>query len=770
MMEKKKESLLITCITGAILYVVFIFFVIHYRIIVREQPDLGLMDAINVALTDLMTRPFMIFPFPDGVFQTVAIWTFLAALAGLLWYSSAKSKAHYDPNKVQGDAEWMKSTKDYNKKFADPKGVNDAIFSRNVKLNIDNQKTRRNQNVFIIGGSGAGKSYNFVGPNIMQANTSLVITDPSGGLLEEYGHFLEYKGYRVKCFNLDHMDRGNHYNPFKYIKDDQDIMIMVNTIMENTTPPNASKGDPFWDNAEKLYWTALCAYVFHYLEKKDQNFNSVIQLLKISKQENEEEDSSSGIDHLFEEIRKKDPTSFALAQYDKFNTAPGKTRASILISGAARLQAFDLGPVAELTSDDDIDLDRVGDEKTALFIIIPTADKTFVFLAAMMYSQLFQTLYSYSENTAAYSSLIIDGDRQVWKTFRADSPNNAKKRKKEAEAFLERAKGSTIAQNKDYGWWELRTDRDELVGYRGSKEEAEKALERLKEGKVILNSEQSNRGRRLPIHVRMLLDEFANTGRIPQFTEKVATIRKYEISVCIIVQSLSQLKNMYKEEWEALTGNCDNTIYLGGGADYTSTEWLSKLLGKETRAVLNVSYSKNGGGQSINRTGVELFSPSQLRTMDEKECLIIPKSLNAIKDQKYPSEKHPNRKLVLDLNAEKGGYTFNLQKAKELQAEQRTIEENILDTHGPIDPSSGVNDEKKNDIADQRAAEHKNNMDCDGNPLIDPPKKVGGEGSDKTLPLPSKADAEDTIAKTLRENEEIWGPEELMYESAPAGD
>lgn len=361
----------------------------------------------------------------------------------------------------------------------------------------------------------------------------------------------------------------------------------------------------------------------------------------------------------------------------------------------------------------------------------------------------------------------MDEDKQIWKTFRAGSPEEVKRVRKEAEAFFERAKDGIIRKNVDYEWWEIRTNRNELVGYRGTKEEAEKALQKLRAGKVISNSEQSNSGQRLPIHVRMLLDEFANTGKIPQFSEKVATIRKYEISVNIIVQSLSQMKNLYKDDWETITGNCDNTVYLGGGADTVTTEWISKLLGKETRVVMNVNYSKGGGGQSFNRTGVELYTPSQLRTMPEDECIVIPKSLNALKGKKFASDKHPRRSLVKKLNKERGAYIFNSQKAADLLSEHKLNEEIITEKHGnKKEPDKAVY-EAKNEAEQQKAEEYRNNMDVNGEPLVGKPQDVqgNGDGMDQTLPLQTAEEAAGSVEKTLDANDKVWGPDELMYTS-----
>ncbi len=774
--KKKRETLIIIGIVGIVGYIFFVLYMIHVGLVCEEMPYISFMEALSLGVDDLLEQPFAIFPLPKGIFGTIAAITIVAGALIFLFYISQKQKEHYNVDTVQGDAKLLENLDEYNKKYTDPigkttnDGPSNVILSQHIFLTMNNWKTGKNLNFFVIGGSGAGKSFNFIGPNIMQANASFVITDPSGGLFKQYGHFLEYMGYKVKCFNLDNMDRGNHYNPFNYIKNDQDIEILVNTLIQNTTPPEQKSGDPFWEKSETALLVALVAYLFHHATKKMQNFSNVMQLMRSADVNENDSSAKSPLDCLFDEVEEAEGETFAVKQYKTFKMGAGKTLKGILISCAVRLQKFDLEPVAKLTDTDDLDLDYIGDEKTALFVIIPTGDTTFSFLSSMMYSQLFQRLYNYSENTAEYSKCIMDSDKQIWKTFRAQSEVDAVRAQAEADAFFERAKKGKIIFNEDYKWWEIRTNRNELVGYRGTKDLAEKALIKLRDGKVISNSEQSNNGQRLPIHVRFLLDEFANTGRIPAFSEKVATIRKYEISVAIVVQSLQQMKNLYKDDWETLTGNCDNTIYLGGGADTVTTEWISKLLGKETRVVMNVNYSKGGGGQSFNRVGVELLSPSQLRTLSEKKVLIIPSRLNAFLGDKYNSTKHPNWDLVQKLKSERGAFVFDPRKANEFHCERVGEEAVIVDKHGKIQPSNKEQLNKENDVENQIANEAANNTDIDGNPLIGGMANVNasGEGIETTLPLNSKEDANDAIASTIAANEALWAADEIIYGSAPA--
>ncbi|MGN0256321.1 MAG: VirD4-like conjugal transfer protein, CD1115 family [Chordicoccus sp.] len=822
--EGQRKAMRTLLITFLILYAVLMFLVVHVSIVRYGNPLNDLWQNIAGGFVDMIrpTTAFRIFPIPPGTGQAMGAVTALVAVAGAILYLYAGIVKHDNPDTVQGDAKWLKDLYAYNERFTEPfgspshDGPNNMILSQDLFLSMDIQHTRRNLNVFVIGGSGAGKSFNLVGPNIMQANCSMVITDPSAGLYKEYGRFLEYKGYRVKCFNLERMDLSNHYNPFRYIHSDKDIMELVKTLITNTTPPEASKGDPFWEKAETAFDTALIAYIYHYTDTSSHNFSSLMRLLRSAKMtESETSTQKSPLDFIFDEVRKYDPESFAVKQYDLFKTAPAKTAMSILITGGTRLAAFDLDDVMRLTGTDDIDLDSVGNEKTALFICIPTGDGgAFNFLAAMMYSQLFQRMYAYCQETAEFGQLIMDGNEQVVRVFQAENPKESADRAREAGKYLTRIKEGRVVYNKDMQWYEIRTSKNELVTYRGSKEEAEAELSSIRDkGHVLANGKRSNHGQRLPIHCRFLLDEFANIGKIPAFEQLVATMRKYEISVTIILQSLTQMKKMYKDDWSGISGNCDTTIYLGGGADQETTEWLSKLLGKETRVVMNSSFSKNGGSTSLNRTGVELYSPSQLRTMPEDECIVIPKSLNAYKGRKYRTIDHPNKALVDSLPP----YDFDLERLHYLQkedgqsaagwgADEPEEEPKPEETHGLEEPAE-EEEPKQKESRNEQAAQAKaatENMDEQGTPVEGSPAPADGNGplADTILdPLPESAEsrdpmtdgvtndgdesagkplpdslpnaatvASDEFSRLIEQSETGWGEIELIFDSRPPED
>ena len=281
MNEKKRELITFFVKWGLILYAFVVLWVIHAMHVRQELPYLSLNEFIEKGLIDVFIHPLQIFPIPPGTFAAIAGVTALIAISAILIILTTKIRENKNP----ADAKWMQALDRYNEKFTEPfgkrthEGTNNMIFSQDVFMSMNNQKIRRNMNVFVIGGSGAGKSFNFVGPNIMQHNCSYIITDPSGGLYREYGSFLEYMGYKIKCFNLTHMEKGNHYNPFNYIHGDKDIEILVTTLISNTTPPDSKGGDPFWEKSETALLIALIAYLYHYTTKDCQNFSGVMRLI-----------------------------------------------------------------------------------------------------------------------------------------------------------------------------------------------------------------------------------------------------------------------------------------------------------------------------------------------------------------------------------------------------------------------------------------------------------------------------------------------------------
>lgn len=465
------------------------------------------------------------------------------------------------------------------------------ILTNDVKMSLNTRQTRKNLNVMVIGGSGSGKSRFYVKPNLMQANTSYVCTDPKGELLRSTGKMLESYGYKIKVFNLIDMAHSHNYNPFNYIYDVDGnysttaVIKMVNVLMKNTQKEGGGGGDQFWDDSTKALLAALCFYLVECESKEMQNFSEVMKLLKKAEVKEGKDEFQSDLDLIFDALEHpekyhtneaenneqfkslnlidlaknaKAPSQYMCLKYYKdFKKAAGDTAKSILISTAVRLQAFNIPEVMDLTCCDNIHLEMIGDEKTVMYIIIPSSDDTFNFLAAMMYTQLFDVLY----------------DRANFK-----------------------------------------------------------------------------HGGRLPIHVRCLLDEFANVGTIPRFEELLATMRSMEISANVIIQNLSQLKKMYKDSWENVLGNCDSLLFLGG-QEPTTLEHVSKTLGKETIDTRSRNRTRGRQGSTSENDGIlgrELMTVDELKIMKDNECILFVRGIYPFFCNKFVIEKHPNYKRLED--------------------------------------------------------------------------------------------------------------------------
>ena len=432
------------------------------------------------------------------------------------------------------------------------------VLSQNVALSMDGRKTWKNCNVLIVGGSGSGKTRFYLKPNLMQLNCSYVITDPSGEILECYGKFLQNMGYKLKVINLTEMNHSDCYNPFSYVREDADILVMVDVLTKNLTPPDSRTSDPFWPKAQAALLQAICFFLYKECRPADRNFTNVMKLLRIAVVSDGENKSQSPLDIIFADLEKEKPNHIAVMQYAIFKQAPAKTASTILTCAQVDLAPFNLETIANLTSRDTIDMGTIGLEPTALFCITPTAKTSYNWIISLAYTQLFETLY----NTA----------------------------------------------------------------------------------------ETKCKGKRLPVHVRFLLDEFANIGQIPDFPQKLATMRKYEISCDIIIQNMAQLETMYKNDWKTIVGNCDTFIYLGGH-ESSSTEYVSKMLGKQTIKSRNSSrtYGRQGSSNiSYNAQGRELMTPDEIAHMSDDKCLVMVKGLMPFFDKKFDIKKHPNFRFTGD--------------------------------------------------------------------------------------------------------------------------
>ena len=474
-------------------------------------------------------------------------------------YCRGKNAKKFRQGVEYGSARW--GTPADIKPYVDEKDDNNIILTETERLTMSsrpkNPKYARNKNILVVGGSGSGKTRFFVKPNIMQLHSSYCITDPKGTLLVECGNLLAKAKYQIKVLNLINFKKSMHYNPFMYIHSEKDILKLVNTIIANTKGEGDKSGEDFWVKAEKLYYQALIGYIWYEAPEDEMNFSTLLEMINASEAREDDENFKNAVDLMFDELAQREPDHFAVRQYAKYKLAAGKTAKSILISCGARLAPFDIRELRDLMSYDELELDLLGDRKTALFIIIPDTDDTFNFVASIMYTQLF--------------NLLCDRADDVY-------------------------------------------------------------------------------GGRLPVHVRCLLDEFANIGQIPKFDKLIATIRSREISASIILQSQSQLKAIYKDNADTIIGNCDTTLFLGG-KETTTLKEMSEMLGKETIDLYNTSDTRGTNrsyGLNYQKTGKELMTKDELAVMDGGKCIMQLRGVRPFFSNKYDITKHKRYKYLSD--------------------------------------------------------------------------------------------------------------------------
>ena len=482
-----------------------------------------------------------------------------ALILRLAVYMKGKNAKKYRHGMEYGSARW--GTPADIAPYMDKDFFNNIPMTQTERITMSSRpkqpKYARNKNILVIGGSGSGKTRFFCKPSLLQAHSSYVCTDPKGTLLPEIGSFLERKRYRIKCLNLINFKKSMRYNPLAYIRSEKDILKLVNALIMNTKGEGEKSSEDFWVKAERLYYSALIGYIWYEAPEEERNFITLLDLINASEAREDDETYQSPVDILFQQLEEKEPDHFAVKQYRKFKMAAGKTLKSILISCGARLAPFDIKELRDLMETDELELDTLGDSKTALFVIISDTDSTFNFVAALMYSQLF--------------NLLCD----------------------KADDFY---------------------------------------------------------GGRLPVHVRLILDEFANIGQIPNFDKLIATIRSREISASIILQSQSQLKTIYKDAADTIVGNCDSTLFLGGKEKSTLKE-ISELLGKETIDLYNQSENRGtqiSHGLNYQKLGKELMTQDELAVMDGGKCIFMLRGVRPFLSDKYDLTKHPNYKYTAD--------------------------------------------------------------------------------------------------------------------------
>ncbi len=521
---------------------------------------LNLLDTLAAAFSSLAPsfHPF-----------DLCVGLLTAAAIRLAVYVKGKNARKFRKNMEYGSARW--GTHEDIQPYFDPKFQDNVILTQTERLTMNNRpkdpKTARNKNVLVVGGSGSGKTRFFIKPNLMQCHSSYVVTDPKGSIIVECGRLLQKEGYRIKILNTINFKKSMRYNPFAYIRSEKDILKLVTTLIANTKGEGKG-GDDFWLKAETLLYTALIAYIHYEAPEENQNFASLIDMIGSMEVREDDEYFQNTVDLMFEELARDKPTHFAVRQYQKFKLAAGKTLKSILVSCGARLAPFDIAELRDLTAYDEMELDTLGDQKTALFIIISDTDDTFNFLVSMCYTQLF--------------NLLCDKADDVY-------------------------------------------------------------------------------GGRLPVHVRCLLDECANIGQIPKLEKLMATIRSREISACLVLQAQSQLKALYKDNADTITGNCDSMIFLGGKEKGTLKE-IEEMLGKETIDSYNTGESRGREvSHSLNYTklGKALMSMDELSVMNGSKCVLQLRGVRPFLSDKYDITRHPNYKYLSDANSKNA---FDIEK------------------------------------------------------------------------------------------------------------
>ncbi len=542
---------------------------------------------INEGLAEAFSTPFPSFygwDFFFGVAMACVLW--------LVAYYKRKNAKHFRHGEEYGSARW--GTKKDIAPYMDKNFENNVILTEMVRISMEPRmpepKYNTNKNVICIGGSGTGKTFRFLKPNLMQCHSSFVVTDPKGGIVLDCGDMLLKMGYKIKIFNTVNFKKSMHYNPFAYICSETDIFSMSTVIISNTDgKEKGSSNDPFWDNATKTLYCALIGYLYYEAPPEEQNIFTMASMIRAYELREDDPEFKNTVDLLFEELKERNPKHFAVLEYQNFRAAgSGKTMQSILSSAITRLMPFDINALQEITSYDEMGLDLIGDQKTALFFIVSDTDPTFNFLVAMAQTQMFTALVQ-----------------------KADS-------------------------------------RDD---------------------------------HRLPIHVRCLLDEVANIGKIPNLERLMATIRSREISACLILQSINQLKSLYKDDAETIKDTCDSTLFLGSQGQGTLKE-MSEMLGKETIDTFTTSDSRGSQctyNMNYQKTGRELMTPAELGTMDGAYCICQIRGSQPFYSKKYDITKHPRYHMLAD--SKKGKNLFDIEKylKRRLKIPKGKVETFVID-------------------------------------------------------------------------------------------
>ena len=521
-------------------YLIGIIPVVWLALLLAQSLGGGLPELLR-NLTSALEQPTNII-WTDKSLPTILICLAAYGMAVLLYRTN---QGRTRDGEEHGSAAWA-TPASVNAQFAQKESI---PLTQHVRLGLDTQKHRRSLNVLVIGGSGAAKTRSFVLPNILTANTNYVITDPKSEVLLATGGYLKEQGYDVRVLNLVNLEQSDGYNPFCYLRDEKDVLKLVNNLIQSTTPKGSHESDPFWTKAETALLQAIILMLFQEAPEYEQNFSMVMRVLEYAEVREEDEGHVSPLDLLFESIERRKPDSVAVRQYKVFKLAAGKTAKSILVSTAVRLAPFNLPQIQALTEHDDMDLYTLGEKKVALYAVIPDNDNTFNFLVSLLYAQAFQALY-----------------------YSADQIHHGP----------------------------------------------------------------------LPRHVRFVLDEFAAMP-LPGFTRELATMRSRSISASVIIQNMAQIKELYKDSWETIPGNCDTILYLGGNESSTH-KYVSEMLGKATINTKTHGQTKGKSGSystNFQMSGRELLTPDEVRKLDNRYALLFIRGASPVMDEKYDLMHHP---------------------------------------------------------------------------------------------------------------------------------
>lgn len=521
-------------------YLIGIVPVVWLALLLAQSLGGGLPELLR-NLTSALEQPTNII-WTDKSLPTILICLAAYGMAVLLYRIN---QGRTRDGEEHGSAAWA-TPASVNAQFAQKDSI---PLTQHVRLGLDTHKHRRSLNVLVIGGSGAAKTRSFVLPNILTANTNYVITDPKSEVLLATGGYLKEQGYDVRVLNLVNLEQSDGYNPFRYLRDEKDVLKLVNNLIQSTTPKGSHESDPFWTKAETALLQAIILMLFQEAPEYEQNFSMVMRVLEYAEVREEDEGHVSPLDLLFESIERRKPDSVAVRQYKVFKLAAGKTAKSILVSTAVRLAPFNLPQIQALTDHDDMDLYTLGEKKVALYAVIPDNDNTFNFLVSLLYAQAFQALY-----------------------YSADQIHHGP----------------------------------------------------------------------LPRHVRFVLDEFAAMP-LPGFTRELATMRSRSISASVIIQNMAQIKELYKDSWETIPGNCDTILYLGGNESSTH-KYVSEMLGKATIDTKTHGQTKGKSGSystNFQMSGRELLTPDEVRKLDNRYALLFIRGASPVMDEKYDLMHHP---------------------------------------------------------------------------------------------------------------------------------